>query len=89
MGMQVIMDSVFARPGSPPIGGGKKGEFRDWTSNYEISELDIPFGLNEIYAILMVHFRRRGFFLIIIIFIFLKFSISGLFMYLIILLIHF
>ena len=33
MRMQVILDSSFARPGSaPPIWGGKKGEFRDWTS---------------------------------------------------------
>ena len=32
MRMQVILDSVFARPGSAPIGGGKKGEFRDWTN---------------------------------------------------------
>ena len=31
--MQVILDSLFARPGSAPIGGGKKGEFRDWTSD--------------------------------------------------------
>ena len=30
--MQVIVDSLFARPGSAPIWGGKKGEFRDWTS---------------------------------------------------------
>ena len=30
--MQVILDSLFARPGSAPIGGGKKGEFRDWTT---------------------------------------------------------
>ena len=29
--MQVILDSSFARPGSAPIWGGKKGEFRDWT----------------------------------------------------------
>ena len=31
--MQVILHSrsLFARPGSAPIGGGKKGEFRDWT----------------------------------------------------------
>ena len=29
--MQVILDSLFTRPGSAPIGGGKKGEFRDWT----------------------------------------------------------
>ena len=32
MRMQVILDSLFAHPGSAPIGGGKKGEFRDWTS---------------------------------------------------------
>ena len=31
MRMQVILDSLFARPGSAPIGDGKKGEFRDWT----------------------------------------------------------
>ena len=29
---QVILDSSFARPGSAPIWGRKKGEFRDWTS---------------------------------------------------------
>ena len=32
MRMQVILDSSFARPGSAPIWGGKKVEFRDWTS---------------------------------------------------------
>ena len=31
MRMQVILDSSFAHPGSAPIWGGKKGEFRDWT----------------------------------------------------------
>ena len=37
MRMQVILDSSFARPGSAPIWGGKKGEFRDWTSvAYEV-----------------------------------------------------
>ena len=30
--MQVILDSSFARLGSAPIWGGKKGEFRDWTT---------------------------------------------------------
>ena len=30
--MQVILDSSFARPSSAPIWGGKKGEFRDWTT---------------------------------------------------------
>ena len=29
--MQVILDSSFVRPGSAPVWGGKKGEFRDWT----------------------------------------------------------
>ena len=33
MRMQVILDSSFARPGSAPIWGGKKGEFRDWTTD--------------------------------------------------------
>ena len=36
MRMQVILDSSldspFARPGSAPVKGGKKGEFSDWTS---------------------------------------------------------
>ena len=31
MHMQVFLDSSFARPGSAPLWGGKKGEFRDWT----------------------------------------------------------
>ena len=30
--MQVILDFLFARPGSAPI-GGKKVEFRDWTKD--------------------------------------------------------
>ena len=30
--MQITLDSLFARPGSAPIGGGKKREFRDWTN---------------------------------------------------------
>ena len=29
--MQVILDSSFACPGSAPLWGEKKGEFRDWT----------------------------------------------------------
>ena len=28
-----LEDSSFARPGSAPIWGGKKGEFRDWTNS--------------------------------------------------------
>ena len=31
MRIQVILDSSFVRPGSAPIRGGKKEEFRDWT----------------------------------------------------------
>ena len=34
MRMQVILDSPFARQDSAPIGGGKKGEFRDWTEHF-------------------------------------------------------
>ena len=34
MHMQVILDSLFARPGSALIRDGKKGEFRDWTIRY-------------------------------------------------------
>ena len=41
MRMQVILDSSFARPGSAPIWGGKKGEFRDWTTwNPEPKQLE-------------------------------------------------
>ena len=36
MRMQVILDSSFAHPGSAPIWGGKKGEFRDWTTVYSV-----------------------------------------------------
>ena len=44
--MQVILDSRFARPGSAPIGGGKKGEFRDWTSvSYEVQRSFSTFGV--------------------------------------------
>ena len=40
MRMQVILDSSFARPGSAPIWGAKKGEFRDWTRNlYDLTFL--------------------------------------------------
>jgi len=38
MRMQVILDSSFARPGSAPIWGGKKGEFRDWTNGSRIGK---------------------------------------------------
>ena len=32
MSMQVNLDSSFAHSGSAPTRGGKKGEFRDWTT---------------------------------------------------------
>ena len=37
MRMQVILDSSFARPGSALICGGKKGEFRDWTTRQYVA----------------------------------------------------
>ena len=40
MRMQVILDSLFARLGSAPIWGGKKGEFRDWTKR-QVKEHDV------------------------------------------------
>ena len=30
-GDENVLDSSFTRPGSAPIWGGNKGEFRDWT----------------------------------------------------------
>ena len=44
MRMQGILDSLFVRPGSAAIGGGKKGEFRDWTRRLHDQRrlLDIP-----------------------------------------------
>ena len=44
MRMQVILDSSFARPGSAPIMGGKKGEFWDWTTTEDISGEQIRSG---------------------------------------------
>ena len=35
MRMQIILDSLFTRPNSAPIGEGKKREFRDWTRTNE------------------------------------------------------
>ena len=46
MRMQVILDSSFARPGSAPIWGGKKGEFRDWTSVIHTGKLKITLTLH-------------------------------------------
>ena len=48
MRMQVILDSSFARPGSAPIWGGKKGEFRDWTKRHHEKNLYVsPVVLNK------------------------------------------
>ena len=44
MRMQVILDSSFARPGSAPIWGGKKGEFRDWTMDLNAPATNFPLG---------------------------------------------
>ena len=38
MRMQVILDSLFDRPGSATIVGGKKGEFRDWTKVWRMED---------------------------------------------------
>ena len=45
MRMQVILDSSFARPGSAPIWGEKKGEFRDWT---KATSIEFPGRLGNI-----------------------------------------
>ena len=53
--MQVILDSLFARPGSAPIGGGKKGEFRDWTTG----SLFLNAAAAESYVLFcLVNFRK-------------------------------
>jgi len=33
MRMRVILDSLFARPGSALVRGGRRGGFREWTTN--------------------------------------------------------
>ena len=52
-------------------------------------KLKIPLGLNEIYAIWTVHLKRREFLILKTIIFISEISISSLYMYLIILLIHF
>ena len=47
--MQVILDSPFARPGSAPIWGGKKGEFRDWTNDID-ADFVKPDGQNSVIS---------------------------------------
>ena len=44
MRMQVILDSSFARPGSAPIWGGKKVEFRDWTTLNDTTLTKVTYG---------------------------------------------
>ena len=51
MRMQVILDSSFARPGSAPIWGGKKGEFRDWTTLWAAS-----YSACVVYTKTVIHF---------------------------------
>ena len=46
MGMQVILDSLFARPGSAPVWSGKKGEFTDWIRR-EKERADFLFSLPD------------------------------------------
>ena len=50
MRMQVILDSSFARPGSAPIGGGKKGEFRDWTITFTDIEVNNCFSIYHTHS---------------------------------------
>ena len=50
MRMQVILDSPFTRPGSAPMWGGKKGEFRDWTKEKSKTvPMQIFWGVKEVY----------------------------------------
>ena len=51
MRMQVILDSSFVRPGSAPIWGGKKGEFRNWTRSLH--------NANKIETEMHVYFRFK------------------------------
>ena len=49
MRTQVILDSLSSRPGSAPIGGGKKGEFRDWTRmSSEVAEISGLISVNHV-----------------------------------------
>ena len=60
MRMQVILDSSFARTGSAPIWGGKKGEFRDWTRQKEncwFSHDVTKFQTSELLILLRVYFH--------------------------------
>ena len=52
-------------------------------------KLNIPFGLNGIYTVWRVHFKRREFLILKTIIFISEIYISSLFMHLIVLLIHF
>ena len=55
MRMQVILDSSFARPGSAPIGDGKKGEFRDWTRRSRV-RIPLKQQIGKFTAMIILHF---------------------------------
>ena len=59
--MQVILDSPFARPGSAPIGGGKNGEFRDWTRPHTWSITHIYYKRVVIARVLLTAFTSFSF----------------------------
>ena len=59
MRMQVILDSLFARPGSAPIGGGKKGEFRDWTKKEIIRMNSLTYQLRYANEFIQIEGRRK------------------------------
>ena len=58
MRMQVVLDSSFARPGWAPIWGGKKGEFRDWTS-YALERLFATRNRQCPRTNILAHFRAK------------------------------
>ena len=51
MRMQVILDSSFARPGSAPIWGGKKGEFRDWTRSRSVVHVHLVLAFTFVFKL--------------------------------------
>ena len=54
-----LLDSLFARPGSAPIWGGKKGEFRDWTNIYPAPRLICVLSLDKLYKELVKQSKIR------------------------------
>ena len=53
--MQIILVSLFARLGSAPVEGEKKGESRDWTKLFTVEILGFLFGL---YVVVPISFLR-------------------------------